>query len=307
MRVFYYVYSEKSIVAASEQLNVTQSAVSQSIQKLEGELKSPLFTRLHKKLVPTSAADRLFEIVESFMKDINTYTRELSQAKEYPFGEIRIGSPPEFGKTYLSSILADFRNKYGEVTFSLKFGTPEKLLPLLREGLIDFVLIDEFLTNKGYGGEIDSLHFEPLAKEEVILACSKIYYDNRIKGDCSLKSLLEQDYISYTDDMKLVRKWFENNFPKRKVKLNRILTVDNHEAIASSILHDLGLGVMASHLVKNEIDSGRMIAVKTGSEEIINTISLVQLMDKVPTLTERVFTGYLVEAVQSMLKEEEIK
>ena len=58
LKVFYYVFSEKSVVAASKTLHVSQSAVSQALQKLESEIKCPLFTRLHKRLVPTVAGDR---------------------------------------------------------------------------------------------------------------------------------------------------------------------------------------------------------------------------------------------------------
>lgn len=306
LRVFFYVYSEQSITGASEKLNVTQSAVSQSMQKLEDEMKSPLFTRLHKKLVPTTAAEKLFVIVESFMRGLTVYDRELLQSKEYPFGEIRIGAPQEFGKTYLSRILADFRAFYKDVRFSLKFGNPEKLLPLLREGNIDFVLLDEFLTNKGNREEREFLHFEPVAREKVILACSRQYHDDHLKGDFSFASLQKQDYICYDDDMPLIRNWFENHFPKKKLKLNLVLTVDNHEAVASSILNNVGLGVLSSHLMRKDVEEGNLVVVSTGQPEIINTISLVQLMEKVPTLTEKVFTAFLISSIQKMLKHQDL-
>jgi len=306
LRVFYFVYSEKSITGASEKLNVTQSAVSQTIQKLESELKTPLFTRLHKKLVPTGAAERLFALTEDFINGLSSYNRELLQSKDYPFGEIRIGAPPEFGKTYLSLIMANFRRQYSDVTFSIRFGKPETLLPLLKEGKIDFVLLDEFLTDKADRDVIDYLHFEPVAWEKVILACSRNYFRDQLKGDLSFSSLKMQNYICYDEEMSLVRHWFENNFPKKKVKLNRVLTVDNHEAVAHSILHNCGLGVLSSHLVKKDLDEGNLVAVETGEKEIINTISLVQLMDKVPTLTEKTFSRFLIDSIRSILSHQNL-
>ena len=306
LRVFYYVYSEKSITGASEKLNVTQSAVSQTIQKLECDLNSPLFTRLHKKLVPTFAAEHLFEITELFMQELTSYNKELLQSKVYPFGEIRIGSPPEFGKTYLSLIMADFRSKYSDVTFAIRFGKPETLLPLLKDGKIDFVLLDEFLTDMSNREIIDYLHFEPVAKEKVILACSRNYFEKMLKRDVSFESLINQDYICFDEDMSLVRHWFEINFPKRKIKLNRVLTVDNHDAVASAILNDCGLGVLSSHLVKKEVKSGNLVTVETDGKAIINTISLVQLMDKVPTLTEKTFSRFLISSIQSKLSHQNL-
>jgi DNA-binding transcriptional LysR family regulator len=301
LKVFYYVYSQKSVAGASEVLNVTQSAVSQSLQKLEKDLRTALFIRLHKKLIPTAAAERLFRVVDSFMSDMEVFTKELDHGRESPFGELRIGAPPEFGKAYLSQILAEFRSSYKDVTFSITFGSPEKLLPMLKEGRIDFVLLDEFLTNQSYKEGHDLFLFEAVVEEEVILACSKKYYEKQIAGDCSFELLLQQDYIAYKNDMQIVRKWFENHFSRHRVKLNKVLSVDNHEAVASSILHDMGLGVVSSHLAREELESGSMIKIRTDKADIINKISLVQLMDKIPTLTERVFSEFLIRTFQTML------
>ena len=300
LKVFYYIYSQKSVAAASVMLNVTQSAVSQSLQKLEKEIQSPLFIRLHKKLIPTAAADRLYVIVESFMSNLGVFNKELDYGRETPFGELRIGAPPEFGKAYLSQILAEFRSSYQDVTFSITFGSPEKLLPMLKEGRIDFVLLDEFLTNQSYKEGLDLFLLEPVVQEEVILACSKKYYEERIAGDRSFASLLQQDFIAYKNDMQIVRKWFDNHFPRHRVKLKKVLSIDNHEAVVSSILHDMGLGVVASRLVREELDAGRMVQIRTDKADIINTISLVQLLDKVPSLTERVFSEFLIRTIQTM-------
>ena len=67
LKVFYHVFARGSVISAAKNLNVSQSAVSQSLQKLESEIKSPLFTRLHKQLVPTAAGERLFAIVKPFI------------------------------------------------------------------------------------------------------------------------------------------------------------------------------------------------------------------------------------------------
>jgi len=63
LKVFYHVFDKGSVISAAKSLNVSQSSVSQSLQKLESEIKSPLFTRLYKKLVPTAAGERLFATI----------------------------------------------------------------------------------------------------------------------------------------------------------------------------------------------------------------------------------------------------
>ena len=128
LKVFYYVFAKGSVISAAKTLNVSQSAVSQSLQKLESEIKSPLFTRLHKQLVPTAAGERLFAIVRPFMAELDICLKTLEQAKDQPFGELRIGAPVEFGKAYFPAIVAAFRKQYPDVTFYLKLGNPETLI-----------------------------------------------------------------------------------------------------------------------------------------------------------------------------------
>ena len=125
LKVFYHVFDKGSVISAAKSLNVSQSAVSQSLQKLENEIKSPLFTRLYKQLVPTAAGERLFATVKPFMAELDICLKTLAQSKEQPFGELRIGSPVEFGKAYFPGIVAAFRKQYPDVTFYLKLGNPD--------------------------------------------------------------------------------------------------------------------------------------------------------------------------------------
>lgn len=301
LKVFYHVFAQCSIVDASKKLHVSQSAVSQAIQKLEKEVNGSLFIRLHKQLVPTAAGERLYEIVKPFMLSLDIYLKDIERGKEHPSGELRIGAPREFGKAYLPSIVADFREQYQDVTFTLEFGPPGILLPLLKKGSLDFALVDVFLTRNTHPGQLDMYHFDPVVEEEVILACSKKYYEKSIRNDHSLTSLSKLNFIGYKKDQQLVKQWFKHHFEKTNIHVHDVLTVDNHEAIISAIKKNVGLGVVVSHLVKKEIQAEHIVHIKTSTSEIINPIALAHLQDKIPTLTEKVFEKYLVEKIKHMI------
>jgi len=300
LKVFYHVFAEESVVAAAKTLHVSQSAVSQTLQKLENEVKCPLFTRLHKRLVPTTAGQRLFAVVSPFMADLDTCLKTLEQAKNKPFGELRIGAPTEFGKAYLPAIAAAFREQYPEVSFYLKFGDAGTLLPMVEKGRLDIALVDEFLTQTPFFTNLDIYHFTPIVEEEVVLACSKRYYAQRVRNDHSFENLSRQDFITFGHNDQTVKNWFRHHFGSHNVPANMVLIVDSLQAIISAIRHHLGLGVIASHLVSEEIRKGRIIPIETAKEKIINTISMVNLQEKVPTLAEKVFARFLEERIQSM-------
>lgn len=302
LRIFFYIFSLGSISETSKLLNISQSAISQTLQKLEKELESHLFTRQHKKLIPTESGIKLFKIVKSFMSDLENYSKELKYSKEFPYGELRVGAPQEFGKTYLSHIISQFRKLYKDVIFSLKLSSPDVLLEDLKQGNLDFIIVDEFLINNPISGKLDTLLFTPIVDEKIILACSKDYYNKNINGDHTFKSISNQDFISYSKDKHKIREWFIKHFSKKSINPKTVMSVDNHEAIVSGIMNNLGMGIVASHLVKSELDSGEMIHIKTNkNDDIINTISLVQLLDKIPSLAEKKFSQFLIETIQEKL------
>lgn len=307
LKVFYHVFAKGSVISAAKTLNVSQSAVSQSLQKLESEIKSPLFTRLHKQLVPTAAGERLFAIVQPFMAELDICLKTLEQAKDQPFGELRIGAPVEFGKAYIPAVVASFRKQYPDVTFYLKLGNPGTLLPMLKKGQIDFALIDKFQTQNQYFGDHDVYHFHPVAEEKIILACSKQYYAKSIKKDHSFKHLTLQNFITYRQDAQNIKSWFRHHFKKSNIRLQSVLTVDSHQAIISAIQHHVGMGIIASHIVSKEIQRGTIIGIKTLKSEIRNQISLTQLQDKIPTLTEKIFIKFLLKEIELIGLQIEVK
>jgi DNA-binding transcriptional LysR family regulator len=298
LKVFYYVFTLESVVAAANALHVSQSAVSQALLKLEKEINTPLFIRLHKQLVPTAAGERLYRIVQPLMNNLDMFLKDVKQAKEAPAGELRIGAPPEFGKTYLPSIVAHFREQFPAVTFTLTLGLPETLLPLLKRGKVDFALADLFLTRSTHIGSLDMYHFVPVVEEIIILACSSHYYEYSIKGNLSFTSLAKQNFISYSKDLQTIKQWFKHHFSRPNVHINDVLTVDSHEAVISAIKNNVGMGIVASNLIKDELRRKQIVHIQVSKSEIINVISLVHLQEKVPTLTEKSFEKFLMDKIK---------
>ncbi len=293
IKAFYYIYRGQSVAQAAKELNISASAVSQSLGKLEAELNVPLFTRLHRKLVPTLAGEQLFNIVSPFIRDLETGIENITRARNVPSGMLRIGSPIEFGKSYFPRIFAAFRQQYPEVVFSMKLGDPSEIFSMISAGELDFGLVDIFLTREQVFGDLGHYSIDPLIDEKVILACSKTYYQKEIKGDHSFDNLVTKEFISYQKTSLTLRNWFKHHFNRFSIELNRVMTVDSHQAVINGMLNHLGMGVIAGHIVGGELDRGEIIPVHTGQKDVINKISLAQLQDKIPSLTEKTFIRFI--------------
>lgn len=299
IRVFYYVYAQNSIVAAARELHLSQPAVSQQLQKLESELKVPLFIRLHKKLVPTAAGTRLYQIVQPFVDELRDGVVAIRQPMDRPSGNLRIGAPKEFGKEFLPYFCHAFRKEYPEVTFSLKFDDATPLLAMLSAGALDFALVDVFQSKAQFLGKPDTLSIEPLIHEEVILACANEYYQREIRGDHSYGNLIGKDFLCDEDDRAFLIHWFRHHFNKTVPHLNIVMMLDSHEALITGVKLGMGMGVISAHLVWAEIVNGAIIPIVTDRKNLVNRISLIQLQDKVPTLTEKTFLLHLQKGMRS--------
>ncbi|MEH0018402.1 MAG: LysR family transcriptional regulator [Desulfobacter sp.] len=298
IKVFFFIFDTRSVALAAKELNITPSAVSQALAKLEAELKVPLFTRLHRKLVPTAAGKQLFRIVSPFIRDLEMGIASIIKARDVPSGMLCIGSPIEFGKSYFPGIFAAFRRQYPEVVFSLKLGDPSEIFAMIGNGELDFGLVDIFLTRNQGLGDPGQYSIEPLIDEEVILACSKSYYERTVRGDHSFDNLVKKEFISYKKSSLTLRNWFKHHFNRFSIDLNRVMTVDSHQAVINGILNDLGMGVIARHIVSLAIARGDIIPLETDRKDVINKISLVQLQDKVPSLTEKTFVRFLKQDIR---------
>jgi DNA-binding transcriptional LysR family regulator len=267
--------------------------VSQQIKKLEEEIKTPLFTRLHKKIVPTRAAHQLFKTVQPLLKKLDREIKHLCIATDEPYGTLMIGSPIIFGTTYLPKICSEFRKVYPNVRFSVRFDESDVLLDLLNKGKLDFALIDFFSANDQLPGKPEVYTVEPLMQEHFVLACSKAYYDARINTNHSLKNLLSVDFLTDENEPIILRHWFWYYFKKRIVDCNIVMAIEAHQALMECIRSGMGVGLTSEHLWENEIRENEIIPIYPKPKKLINTISIVFLKDSILTLTQSRFRDFI--------------
>ena len=299
LKVFYHVYSLKSMNMAAKKLYLTQPGVSQHIKKLEVEIKTPLFIRRHKKIIPTRAADQLFEMVKPFIETLNSEIKNISKPMDHPYGLLRIGAPLEFGKTYFPAICHAFRKKYNQVTFKIRLEEPDQLLDMLNKGLLDFVVIDYFSAKDQFFGRPEHYQIEPLAEETFVLASSREYFENKMKKKVSFETLMLMDFITDEHEPVILKHWFWQYFKKSIPGVNIIMAIESHQALLTCVRLGMGLAITADHLIWNEIETGEIVPIFPTKEKVINKISLVQLRDKKPTRTENIFQSFFKKQLQA--------
>jgi len=108
LEVFLAVARERRFSRAAEKLFRTQSAVSQTIRKLEDELGEALFDRSSREGVLTDAGKVLFEYAEKLINLRSEAAESLTELRELQKGKLVIAAN-EFTVLYLLPLLAEFR------------------------------------------------------------------------------------------------------------------------------------------------------------------------------------------------------
>lgn len=144
LKVLQEVVARGSFSGAADALSYSQSAVSQAIATLEGELGAPLIERDRRGVRPTPAGAVLAGHAEGILARMDDAEAEVAAIAGGRGGRLRIASFPTAGATLVPQAVARFRASHPGVEVSLAEGESEQIAPRLRAGDFDIVLLFEF-------------------------------------------------------------------------------------------------------------------------------------------------------------------
>ncbi len=144
LNVFREVVAHGSFSDAADALSYSQSAVSQAIATLEGEVGAPLIERTRGGVRPTAAGAALAGHVSGILARMETAEAELAAIAAGRGGRLRTASFPTAGATLMPQAIAAFRASHPGVDLTLAEGEPEEIAPRLRAAEFDLALLFEF-------------------------------------------------------------------------------------------------------------------------------------------------------------------
>jgi DNA-binding transcriptional LysR family regulator len=126
LRVFYHVAKAGSFIRAAENLNITQSTLSRSIQILEYLLKTQLFNRVPKGVVLTKQGELLFNKVEQMFANFEEAKAQIQDETEKPQGSLKVASTVALASLWLIELIPGFLELYPDIELDI-IGHDEKL------------------------------------------------------------------------------------------------------------------------------------------------------------------------------------
>ncbi|MEM9619627.1 MAG: LysR family transcriptional regulator [Pseudomonadota bacterium] len=253
LRYFWAVAHDGNLTRTAEKLNVSQSALSLQIKKLEERLGQQLFERRGKQLVLTEAggvaldhADVIFAAGEELLGTL--MRRDVDRDRL-----LRVGALSTLSRNFQIQFLQPLINEDG-ARISVRSGSIKELLALLKTQKLDVVL-----TNQSPVRDADTPWLIHSIAEQTV---SLVGYPERAKKKRSLKTLLETERLIVPNVDSSVRLGFDALVDELRIRPNIFIEVDDMALLRVFAREDVGLAIVPPIVVKDELSSGRLVEIE---------------------------------------------
>ena len=143
IKYFHTVVRCKSFTEAAEECFISQSAISQHIQTLERELGVKLLERHNRSFSLTAAGEHFYHKSLVLLADFERLRQETMRIAHKESAELRLGYLKCYDGQEFGMAVAEFSEKYPDVSVHISNGNHEDLYTALRNGSVDLILNDQ--------------------------------------------------------------------------------------------------------------------------------------------------------------------
>ncbi len=285
-RIFYVVANHGNITRASEELNISQPAISKSIKNLEEQLGGQLLIRTRRGVVLTEEGKEFYSYIKEAIEYINNAENRFTDLINLDAGRIRIGISTTLTKEFLLPYLKEFHALYPKIEIKIITGLTSDLVSKLKNGLIDIVILN--LKNENYGNDID------------IIKCKKIEdcfvvndsYKDLINKEISLRDLNDYPLVLQTKGTN-TRDFLDDVARENGIILKPNIELTGYSLVVEFAKIGFGIGYVVKDYVSGAIKKKELFVLKIKENLPSRYIGIALSKNHVPNFS----TKKLVEII----------
>ena len=250
MAVFAKVVEAKSFTAAAAQLGMSKSAVSKQVSRLEDRLGARLLNRTTRRLSLTETGAAFYERCARVVAEAEEAELAVTRLQSVPRGTLKLNAPMSFGVLHIARAIPDFLARHEELD-------------------VDMTLTDSFsdLVEEGYDLAIriasladSSLIARKLAPSNRVVCGTPDYFSIHGVPDHP-SDLADHNCFSYAY-MSAQDQWqFVDGDHSKSVQVSGNFRANNGDALRASVLTGMGVAILPTFIVGQDIQNGRLRAV----------------------------------------------
>lgn len=289
LKVFQAVCKEMNMTKASNELFISQPAISKTISEIEEYYHVKLFERCNRTLILLPDGQRLYEYACAALNLLEEMDQSMREDNRMEI--VRVGASITTG----TSILSDISVAYQQVNTRVKI-----VATVDNTDIIERRLLDSKLDIAIVEGDISSRHIakEPLGDTEIVLVVNRLHplYTKEI---VTLEDLQGMDFIVREEGSK-TRGRFSAEMEKMGVRWNAAWSCHNTQTIKNAVDAGLGIGVLSKLSVRKRLQSGRFRALNVFSEPLLLHLNIAYRKNQYMTPTQKNFKAFMISHYQIM-------
>lgn len=284
--VFAKVVDCASFTKAAEELNYTQSAISQMVHTLEEELDTILIMRNRGNITLTADGMEYLPYVRSICNAHRELKEKSNEMKGLRGGRIRIGTFTSVSTSWLPKLMKAFKQKYPMVQFVLQQGEYTNISQWIKEGTVDFGFVNPIAVKE--------LEVIPLRKDKM-KAVLPVGHPFENEEEVTLQQLADEPYIQLDEgELSIPLLAFEKEGLTPDIQYK---VVDDY-TIMAMVEQGLGISILYSLVLKE--NSNRRIITKPIANPVERTIALAFKNKKTLPIASRYFIDFIIEHISEV-------
>lgn len=245
LQAFIAVARHESFSKASEQLFVTQPAISKRVASLEEDLGTQLFNRIARQISLTEAGKQLLPQAQDIVHQAEDMQRYASNLTQEISGNLSIAIAHHIGLHRMPPILREFNLQHPKVTLDIRFEDSDQAYTGVEHGDIEFAVITlpKALPNKlireiVWRDDLDIM----VSENHVLAAHTHVSLSNLSKYPCVLTS-------PDTETHQVIRREFQ----ARGLSINVQMQTNNLETLKMLTVAGLGWSLLPKTMSDNSL------------------------------------------------------
>ena len=268
LRVFVKVVEKRSVTKASEELHMTQPAVSIQLKNFQDQFDIPLFEVVSRKLFITPFGHEIAESATAILQQAEVIKHKSLAFRGELTGQLKI-SVVSTGKYVIPHFLTGFIKQHQGVELLMDVTNKTRVIESLEKNEIDMALV--------------SIQPERLNVESLELMPNRLFLvgNKEFEGTkkIKLRELNNHTFI-YREKGSGTRQSMEYFLNTREIKTTRKMELTSNEAVKQAVISGLGLSIMPIIGLRHELKNGELSIIPTPDLPIQTMWQLIWLKGK---------------------------
>jgi DNA-binding transcriptional LysR family regulator len=282
LQVFLKVAQLKSITKASEELNMTQPAVSIQLKNLQNQFDIPLTEVVGRQLYVTDFGKEILVMAERILNEVHAINYKTMAFKGHLSGRL-ILSVVSTGKYVMPYFLSEFIKNNEGVDLIMDVTNKSRVIKSLMNNEIDFALVSVLPEGLKVNDEI-------LLENELYVIGNK---NEKKIGKPITKSDINQMPLIFREEGSGTRFVMEQYFKKHGIQVRKKMELTSNEAVKQAVIAGLGNSVMPLIGIRNELLNGELKIIPAIGFPIKSKWHLIWLKEKKLSPVAEAYINYI--------------